>query len=253
MIFHFTILFWTVIFSLGLEIVALNPFFPTWNWYFFSIAPLLIISLLACRKITKRSSNVFLLSLLSFGVPTLLSLIDYPSQRQVFVFLSALMYYFALLGLYRLHYAPEDKTAQAFLDTSAIAALFFYYTGIFGFYLNFSFPLWGLMLLYFFGTSLTSYNALMRIEQSKEKKKEVILYSLFLGLFMCELSWVMSFWPFGYLTSGVLVSVLFFLVWDISFDFFRDKLSLRKVFFRTLFFFFLIGILLWSTPWHILV
>lgn len=253
MIFHFTILFWTLIFSLGLEIVAMNPFSPTWNWYIFSILPLFVISLFACRRITKRISDVFLLGLLSLAVPMLLSLIDSSSQQQIFVVLSALMYYFALLGLYRLRHAPKDKTAQAFLDTAAIAALFFYYTGIFGFYLNFSFPLWGLMSLYFLGTALTSYNALTNIEHPGIKKKQVVIYSFLLGLFMCELAWVMSFWPFGYLTSGILAMIFFFLLWDICFDFFRQVLSLKKVVIRTSVLFFLIGILLWSTPWHILV
>ncbi|MDD2766492.1 MAG: hypothetical protein PHH40_01845 [Candidatus Moranbacteria bacterium] len=253
MIFHFTILFWTILFSLGLVLVAINPFTPTWNWYIVSILPLLFVSFLACRRITKRISDVFLLGLLSFAVPILLSLIDSPLQRKIFVTLSAIMYYFALLGLYRLHHAPKDKTAQAFLDTATIAALFFYYTGIFGFYLNFSFPLWGLMMLYFLGTALTSYNAFSSIKYLEIKKKKVIIYSLLLGFFMCELAWVMSFWPFGYLTSGILALCFFFLLWDICFDFFRESVSLRKIVIRTITLFFLIGILLWSTPWHILV
>jgi len=253
MIFHFTIFFWTLIFSLGLEFIALNPFFPTWNWYIFSIVPLLIISLIACRKVTKRFTDVFLPGLLSLTAPTLLSLIDSSSQRQAFVFLSALMYYFALLGLYRLGHAPRDKTAQVFLNTASVAALFFYYTGIFGFYLNFSFPLWGLMILYFLGTALTSYKTFVSVGRESMEKRRLILYSALLGLFMSEMAWEMSFWPFGYLTAGVLGLIFFFLLWDISFDAFHQVLSLRRAVLRILFFFVLIGILLYSTPWHILV
>lgn len=253
MIFHFTILLWTIIFSFGLEFVALNPFFPTWSWYIFSILPLVAISFLACRKITKRYTDTFLPGLLSFAAPTLLSLIDTPTQRQIFVFLSALMYYFALLGLYRLHHAPEDKTAQALLNTAAVAALFFYFTGIFGFYLNFSFPVWGLMILFFAGTALTSYKTFVSVERKETEKKRRILYSVLIGLFLSELAWVMSFWPFGYLTAGSLVLVFFFLVWDTSFDAFHQELSLKKAVIRIAFFFFLVGIVLLSTPWHILV
>lgn len=253
MIFHFTIFFWTVIFSLGLEFIEINPFFSTWNWYIFSVVPLLIISFIACHRITKRYTDVFLLSLLAVASPTLLSLIASPKQRQIFIFLSAVMYYFALLGLYRLHHAPKDKTAQAFLNTASVAALFFYYAGVFGFYLNFSFPLWGLMVLYFFGTAFTSYKTFSSVEVEGTEKKRLILYATLLGLFMSEMAWVMSFWPFGYLTAGSLVLVFFFLAWDIAFDVFHQVLSLKKVVMRILFFFFLIGILLWSTPWHILV
>ncbi|HCJ45600.1 MAG: hypothetical protein GW815_02225 [Candidatus Moranbacteria bacterium] len=253
MIFHFTILFWTFIFALGLEVVVQNPFFPTWNWYLLSTVPLLIISLWACQRITKRSIDVLLLGLLSLASPTFLSFIDSPRQRQWFIFLCAGMYYFALLGLYRLRHSPKDKTAQAFLNTASLSALFFYYTSLFGFYLNFSFPLWGLMTLYFFGTAFTSYKTFSSIQKEEVKKKRLLLYSIILGLCMAEMAWVMSFWPFGYLTAGALALVFFFLIWDIAFDIFHQVLSLRKMVWRTLFFFGLIGILLWSTPWRILV
>lgn len=253
MIFHFTIFFWSVVFFLGLEIIAVNPIFPAWNWYVFSILPLIIISLIASRRITRRFSDVFLPGLLSITAPTLLSLIDYPAQRQAFVILSALMYYFALLGMYRLRHAPEDQTAQAFLNTAAMAALFFFYAGVYGFYLNFSFPLWGLMLLYFFGTALTSYKTFIGIEREGAQKKRLMLYSTLLGLLMGEMAWVMSFWPFGYLTAGALALIFFFMAWDISFDAFHRILSLKKAVIRILFFLVLVGILLFSTPWRILI
>ncbi len=253
MIFHLTIFFWTLIFALGLEIVVQNSFSPTWNWYFFTTIPFFIISLLACQKITKRSTDVFLLGLLFLSSPTLLSFIDSPRQSQWFIFLCSVMYYFALLGLYRLHYSPKDKTAQSFLNTASLAGIFFYYTSLFGFYLNFSFPLWGLMTLYFFGTAFMSYKTFASIEREGIQKKRLMMYSVLLGLCMAEMVWVMSFWPFGYLTAGVLALIFFFLIWDITFDIFHSTLSLRKMVWRTIFFFILIGILLWSTSWHILV
>lgn len=251
MFFHFTVFFWSVIFALGLEAVAVNPIFPSWGWYFFSIFPLVIISLLASRRITKQYTDAFLPGLLSFAAPTLLSLIDSPNQRQMFVFLSTLMYYFSLLGIYRLRHAPEDKTAKAFLYSAAMAAMFFFYTGVYGFYLNFSFPLWGLMIIYFLGTTLTSYETFLGVD--KQERRRMRLYSVLLGLIMGEMAWVMSFWPFGYLTAGALMIIFFFVIWDITLDGFRKKLSLKKAVARMSFFFALILLLLLSSPWHILV
>ncbi len=253
MFFHFTVFFWSIIFFLGLELIAANPIFPAWNWYVFSILPLIIISLIASRRITRRFSDAFLPGLLAITAPTLLSLIDSPAQRQAFVILSALMYYFALLGMYRLRHAPQDQTAQVFLNTATMAAVFFFYAGVYGFYLNFSFPLWGLMLLYFFGTASASYKTFIGIEREGVEKRRLVLYSVLLGLFMGEMAWVMSFWPFGYLTAGALALVFFFMVWDVSFDAFHQTLSLKKAVVRVLFFLVLIGLLLFSTPWHILV
>lgn len=251
MIFHFSVLLFSLLFGIGLEVVAQSPILASWTWYFLAIAPLIFISLIASRRLTERFADAFIPILLSLSSPTLLSLIDSSAQRQVFVGLSFLMYYFALLGNYRLRHAPTDKTGEAFLNTAAMAAMFFYYAGLYGFYLNFNFPLWGLMLLYFIGASLTSYETFMSVD-TKERKR-VIMYSVLLGLIMGEMAWVMSLWPFGYLTTGVLGAIFFFIIWDISFDAFRQSLSLKKAALRILFFLGLILLLLISSPWRILV
>ncbi len=251
MIFHFAVFFWSLIFFIGLELVSLNPIFASWGWYFFSIVPLVIVSLLASRRLTGRFADGMLPILLAVASPTLLSLIDSPRQVQVFVVLSTVMYYFALLGNYRLRHAPTDKTAEAFLNASAMAAMFFFYAGLYGFYLNFSFPLWGLMILYALGTALCAYETLLPAHRREHGR--VKLYSMLLGLIMGEMAWVMSFWPFGYLTTGVLGVIFFFMVWDIAFDAFRDALSLRRATLRILFFLGLILLLLLSSPWRILV
>lgn len=253
MIFHFTVFFWTAIFFLGLEALAIYQVFPSWHAFIFSIMVLLAISLFASLRVTKRLSDAFVPGLLSFVAPTLLTLIDSPNQRQVFVVLSALMYYFALLGMYRLRHAERDSTAQVFVNTAAMAAMFFFYAGLYGFYLNFSFPLWGLMILFFFATALTSYETFVGMEHRQGKKNQIAFYSTLLGLLMAELAWVASFWPFGYLTTGALLLVFFFMMWDIAFDTFRQALSLKTTVWRILFFFVLIGLLLASTPWRILV
>ncbi len=251
MIFHFALFFWSLLFLSGLEVVAFNSIFVSWQWYLISIGSLIIISLLASRRLTGNVTDAFIPSLLALASPTLLSLIDHPTERQVFIVLSAFMYYAALLGNYRLHHAPTDKTAEAFLNSAAMAAMFFFYAGLYGFYLNFSFPLWGLMLLYSLGTTLTSYETFITVD--KKERRRVMLYSLLLGFIMGEIAWVMSLWPFGYLTVGVIGTIFYFLVWDISFDAFRDKLSLKKATLRILFFLGLILLLLISSPWRILV
>ncbi len=251
MVFHFAVFFWSILFSLGLGLISYYPTAFSWNWYFLSVVPLLLLSLIAIRRLTKRSSDAFLPILLSLSSPILLSLIDQPAERSVFVVAGGLMYYAALLGNYRLHHAPTDKTGEAFLNASAMAAIFFLYTGLYGFYLNFSFPLWGLMLLFFVGASLTSYETFISVD--KTERRRVMFYSALVGLIMGEMVWVMSFWPFGYLTTGSLGLIAFFVVWDISFDAFRRTLSLRKALIRILFFVGLVLLLLSSSPWRILV
>lgn len=151
MIFHFTILLWSLIFALGLWLVAQGEILLQWSWYISVIGPLVLISLIATQRVTHRLADAALPILLSVTAPVLLSLIDAPIEREVFAVLAGGMYYLGLLALYRLRSAPADQTAQSLLSMSIMAAMFFFYSGIYGFYINFNFPLWGLMALFLLG------------------------------------------------------------------------------------------------------
>lgn len=252
MIFHFTVFFWTVIFYLGLQGILSLETVTTWSWYFFSIGMLLTIVILATQRVTGRLRDIFLPALFAFTTPTLLSFIDNHTEQQIFVFLASVVVYMALIGAYRIKQAPKDQTAIAFLQSAALAGLFLFYGSIYGFYLNFNFPLWALMLLFFFGTTLTSFSSLVA-GLPKDHHEQAKLYSVLLGLTMTELAWVVSFWPFGYLTTGSISLIFFYLSWDLAWSALRNTLSLKRVLFRIIFFFLLVGLLLWSTPWQILV
>lgn len=252
MIFHFTVLFWTAVFSFWLGYVAFHPTDPSWGQYAFSILPLIAISLLAGRRVAGAFSGASLSVLLSVTAPVLLSFIDRPAERQAFVALTALMYYVSLIGAYRLRHAPKDRTAQAMLNTSAMAAMFFFFAGLYGFYLNFSFPLWGLMVLYFLGAAFVSRETFVDVDRGDESSR-VTIYSVLIGLVMGEMAWISSLWPFGYLTVGAINLVLFFIAWDVASDAFRKELSLKKAVARILFFIVIIAMLFLTSPWRILV
>lgn len=188
--------------------------------------------------------------LLSVTAPVLLSLIDTALERQLFVMIAGSMYYLGLLALYRLRYAPTDKTAQSMLSVAVMSAVFFFYAGIYGFYVNFNFPLWGLILLFFFGTGAASYQTF--VVRVRKDRRRALSYSLTIALLMGEMAWVFGFWPFGYLTTGAIALILYAILWDIAFAVFHRELSIQRVALRILFFLGLILLLLWSTPWHIL-
>ena len=251
MVFHFTIFIWALIFSAGLWLVSLFVSAElSWSRYLFSIGGLFLVSMFAVRRITHRSINVVVPALLSVTAPILLSLIDAPAERQVFVGIVGGMYYLSLLALYRLHHAHIDQTAQSILAVAVMASLFFFYSGVYGFYVNFNFPLWGLMILFCIGTAVASYQTF--IHRERHDRKRVILYSVILGLVMGECAWVFGFWPFGYLTTGAIALILYFLLWDIAFTGFYGEMSLRKTLVKTIFALALVVLLLLSTPWSIL-
>jgi hypothetical protein len=250
MIFHFTIFLWSFIFSLWLWFVAQGETLLQWSWYLAVIGPLVVISILAAERVTHRMVDAALPILISVTAPVLLSLIDAPLERQVFALLAGGMYYLGLLALYRLRCAPADQTAQALLSTAIMAAMFFFYSGIYGFYINFNFPLWGLMALFFFGTGAVSYQAL--VNRERRNRWRALFYSLVLGLIMGECAWAFGFWPFGYLTTGALALVLYATLWDVAFTAFYGELALKRVILRMLFLLACVLLILMSTPWYIL-
>lgn len=251
MIFHFTILLWSLIFSLGLWFVAQGEVILQWSWYFSVILPLVFISIIAAERVTHRIVDAALPILLSVTAPVLLSLIDAPIERELFVIIAGGMYYLGLLALYRLRSAPTDQTAQSLLSTVIMATMFFFYSGIYGFYVNFNFPLWGLMALFFLGTGAVSYQAL--VSRERRNRWRSLFYSLVMGLIMGECAWAFGFWPFGYLTTGALALILYAILWDVTFMAFYGTLSLKRAIMRILFLLTCVLLILASTPWHILV
>ncbi|MBP9801619.1 MAG: hypothetical protein KBC83_03080 [Candidatus Moranbacteria bacterium] len=241
---------WSLIFSLGLWFAAEGKILLQWSWYFSVIGPLVIISLIAAQRVTHRIADAAFPILLSVTAPILLSLIDAQIEQELFVVIAGGVYYLGLLALYRLRSAPADQTAQALLSTAIMAAMFFFYSGIYGFYVNFNFPLWGLMTLFFLGTGAVSYQALMNREQ--RNRRRALFYSLVLGLIMGECAWAFGFLPFGYLTTGTIALILYAILWDVTFTAFYGELSLKRVVVRVLFLLLLVVLILTSTPWYIL-
>lgn len=250
MIFHFTIFLWSLIFSFGLWFVARGEVLLQWSWYLSVIGPLVLVSVIAVSRVTHRIADAALPILLSVTAPVLLSLIDAPLERELFAVIAGGMYYLGLLALYRLRSAPTDQTAQSLLSIAIMAAMFFFYSGVYGFYVNFNFPLWGLMTLFFFGTAAVSYQAL--VNRERRNRWRSLFYSLVIGLIIGECAWAFGFWPFGYLTTGALALILYAMLWDVAFAAFYGELSLKRVIIRILFLLAFAFLILLSTPWRIL-
>lgn len=251
MVFDLRIVWWAALFFGVLEYAFQKELLQSFGGYIMTLVPLLVISSLAGYQLYRRKIRTFVPLMLSVVVPLLLSLVDEPVNATLFMLLSATMYYIGLLSLYRLRLSPTDKTAQALLHATLMASLFFFYSALLGLYINFAVPLWLMMLAVGITTGVVSYVGLMTI--SREEVNRGVLYSSILGFTSAELFLVATLWPFGYLTSGVLLLVGYFALWDLSVDAFSRTLSLRKLFFRFLAFAFLVLVVLLSTPWKVIV
>jgi hypothetical protein len=150
------------------------------------------------------------------------------------------------LGIYRLKFYEKDQTAIGIIGAGAVATIFFFYSAVYGIYLNFVFPLWALMLAFLFVTTLVSFQYLWIL---KKDLKMVWSYSLVLGLIMTEIAWVLNFWPFGYLTTGVIALIFYYIFWDLVVGAFNGILTKKKVIINMAFFNSLVLIVLLSSHW----
>ena len=251
MFFHLTLFFWSLGYLLSLELLTLNPNLTDWKSYGFSLLFVSVIALFAAYRTTKKAMSIPIPLLFSFSTPTLLFLIDSRTNQHIFAVISAIAFYSLLLGLYRLRFAPSDETALAFMHAGGMASLLLFYAACFGLYLNFDISLWVLMATIACSTLSVAYQMLRVLV--KGQRRGNILCAVFLALVVTEASLIASLWPFGYLTTAAILLIVFFFAWEGCFFSDSRQFFEKKFLWRTLYLFALAALLLYSSPWRMLV
>ncbi|EKE16272.1 MAG: hypothetical protein ACD_11C00021G0001 [uncultured bacterium] len=254
MFFHFRVLLHSIVFLLILEIF-LNDSVSEFLASLISVKPVLFFVLLGVfflfilnnsLKIGKSWDMVFIPILLYISSIGLSMFVDSDLKKHLFSALSFLVYYSCLLGIQRLKSSKKDQTARGLIASTAAASIFLFYSFVYGFYLNFTIPLWFVMLLFFSITTLVSYQYFNLL---KEDKKTVWKYSLIIGMVMMEISLVANFWPFGYLTTGATMLIFYYILWDLIQSYFLKKFSKRRVIANITIFGSLMVLVLASSRW----
>jgi len=227
---------------LGLEAMVSRP-----DFVLGASLILLLISFFEGKKIGGKWIFVILPVFFTLSSIVLLYLITLPYEQQAFIFISSLMYYLSLFGAFRLGSYDGDKTARAMNMAAASATIFFMFSGAYGIYLNFLIPVHYLMLVYLISTLLISYQYFAIIK--KDGRSTIWIYSFLLSLIMVELIWTMNFWPFGYLTTGVIALTLYYIFWDLVQSHFLNLLSRKRVVANMVVFSILITLVLISSKW----
>jgi len=234
-------LIYSLIFLFGMEV-----FFLFNSWSFYVIAILLILAFFQGKKVGGKWIFSFIPSIFVIFSGALFYLVTLSLEKQIFILLSSSIYYLALLGASRLKESPTDKTAKGMLIAASFTSLFFALTSFYGFYLNFMIPVYGLMLTYFIVSFLVSYQTLYLFERSK---KMTLSYSFILALVVAEISWALNFWPFGYLTTGVIALILYYVLWEIVRSHFLLILSKKRIVWQLATFCFVSAMVLITSKW----
>ena len=177
---------------------------------------------------------------------SLLYLIESSSGQHLLSALSAAIYYFMQISLYRLKVYGKDQTARGIIAAATVTTIFLSYAAAYGFYLNFAIPLGFLMVFLMLVTTLITFQYFWLV---KRKKQIVLNYSLVLGLVMAEIIWVVNFWPFGYLTTAAVTLIFYYVFWDMVHCHFLERLSQKRVVANMIFFGILAALLLASSQW----
>lgn len=241
MFFYPTIFLYSLIFLLGLQIAVFKE-----GAVFLVAAAIMLFSFYISKKIGKTWSNTIIAPMFTASAFALLYLIDSLFEKEIFTLLGFILYYIGLLGIYRLKDYEKDQTARGMIAAGSSAAAFFFYTASYGFYLNFLVPLWILMLAFLMATTAVSYQYFRIIN---DKKRIVWSYSITFGMIMAEVAWVINFWPFGYLTTGVIILMLYYIFWDLIQSYFLNILSKKRVAANVVFLSFLIALVLLTSHW----
>lgn len=242
MFLKFRPLLYSLVFLCGLELIVLKPKFVLVMALF-----LFLSSFYQGKKIGGKWIFAVLPVFFTLSSVTLLYLVTLVYEQQALIFLSSTMYYLSLLGAYRLGEYEGDQTARGMNMAAAAATIFFTYAGAYGIYLNFLVPLHYLMVAYLITTLLVSYQYFSIIRG--DQKKVIWIYSFVLALTMAELIWTMNFWPFGYLTTGVIALTLYYILWDLAQSYFLNLLSKKRLVANMVFFTVLIAFVLLSSKW----
>jgi hypothetical protein len=232
----------SLVFLFGLEMVAFQS-----GWVLTAVIFLLVTSAYAGRKIGGRWFFSVLPIFFTLSSVALLYLISLGYEQQTFIFLSVAMYYLSLLSAHRLGEYNGDRTARGMNMAAMAATIFFAYAAAYGLYLNFLVPLYYLMTAYCLVTLLVSCQYFFIIKSDERKK--VWMYSFILALAMTEIVWTMNFWPFGYLTTGVIALILYYVLWDLTQSYFLNLLSRKRVVANMIFFSVMIVLVLLSAKW----
>jgi len=265
-----------IVLSLVLAI-SLGVFSWSADFYFVVLGFLILFNLFLIWPLSGKLRFLAIPFFLSIGSLNLLYLIDGQVERILFIVLATFIHYLSLLGVYRLKQYDCDQTAQGMINLATIVTVFFWFVSNYGWYLNFNIDSWVLVATFITSTFLIALPSLticfvscykIRYRQKKQRKtkknfiialreqskveKVALFFSIVLAFIMGEIIWGLSFWPFGYLITGMTAVIIFFLFWSVIRRFILGRLTRKFVAVNMVVMLTLVVLMILTSPWDII-
>lgn len=123
---------------------------------------------------------------------------------------------------FALKYEAGRNLAFVFLFLAA----FVWYADAFAIYSLFGRPFYSALLIIFFATFLLASFALRVYAAPRKENKNLQLpaiYSWAIGLVIVQASWIIGFWPFGYLTAAFIITIIYYVIVALLKEYFFGK------------------------------
>lgn len=218
----------TTLLFIGLVFFTIFYFSHPFVWWVLGGGAALIF-ILTWLSVGRFTSTILPLLLIIGSLPTI-SLMASPYLRYFVIGVLALSLYLQLLSKSRSNDNPADKIALALLSGINFLVFFVWANLIFASLINFSdliFPTWLMLLI----TALISFivakdtleNGLyLKIKSGELQKNDLNIGALITAITTSELAWALTFYPFRYRSTAVILFSIFYLAFT-STQFFLTK------------------------------
>jgi hypothetical protein len=198
------------------------------------------------RKLAPKVNLHVIIPIFFVSSFSLLYFVNSKIEQHFLIGILTVAYYFIQFSIFRLNQYEKDETGLGIFAAGNVATMFLFYAFTLAAYLNFAIPLWILMGLYLFITTIVSYKFFSLIVS---EKKKAVNFAFVMGFVMAEIVWVVNFWPFGYLTTASITLIFYYVFWDMMQSNFLGKLSKKRVIAHLVLLSCMVILVLTSTHW----
>ena len=188
--------------------------------------------------------------ILSFCASGLLIFVDSVVAQQSITLIASVLLFLSMREYRNFDQGKEKLSARSVLFMAHFAGIFFFFTVSYAFHVNISIPQWFLMGAFFFFPFLISAHSFLLTQPGNARL--ALIYAFIMGIVFMQLAWIIHFWPFGYLTTGVIMLVMFYTLWDLFQSHLEGDIRYQRFLANILLLVVLSSIVLLSSPWEII-
>lgn len=149
------------------------------------------------------------------------------------------------------NFVKKYELARNLILAFLFLTAFVWYADAFIVYSVLGLPFFLALLMIFFSTLfLSSYVfRIYSFTDKNELSQDFLLYSWILGLAISQISWIVGFWPFGYLTAALVITIIYYTVIAILKEYLFGELQKKQAVGELIFAALILVIIFYFTKW----